>query len=215
MKTKNILFGLGTFFIALFLFSMVSAISNDCANYGTYNPGESINLIQTCTTCSGINASIVYPNGSQTGSFAFQNINNVYNYTFTNTEKLGNYNVIGLDAWCYYFKVGYDVPLGVIIAFIIVSGLLFFVSTLFAKEQKGVKTLLIMFGIGFILLTMQIAKSSIPGLEKVMNSGLIMGLVLLIFMLAYFMIMYTKEIFIKLRNSWKEKKAASFGEVIQ
>jgi hypothetical protein len=72
-----------------------------------------------------------------------------------------------------------------------------------------------MFGMGFILITIQIAKSSIPGLRGVMNAGLIMGLVLMMFMLFYFMIMYTKDIFNKLRTSWKTKQANSYGEVIQ
>ena len=219
MKSNNILFGLSTIVIFLMLLSFVSA---DCTSYGTFKQNTAVSLSQTCTSCSDINATITLPDSSSTGLIQFQNINNIYNYTFRNTTQLGTYNVIGTDAWCYSFVVnstGEEIngtqSLGIILACVIIAGLLFFSTTLFAKEQKGIKTLLIMFGIGFILLTMQIAKASVPGLNGVMNAGLIMGIVLLMFMLFYFMIMYTKDIFYKLRNAWKTKQANSFGEVVQ
>jgi len=215
---NNILFG-STFFIALLLMSFVSA---ECTEYGVFKQNTAVSLVQTCTACNNITASITYPDSTSTGLITFQNIDGIYNYTFSDTTQLGTYNVIGKDAWCYSFEVnstGEEIngmqSLGIILACVIIAGLLFFSTTLFAKEQKGIKTLLIMFGIGFILLTMQIAKASVPGLEGVMNAGLIMGLVLLMFMLFYFMIMYTKDIFYKLRNAWKTKHANSFGEVVQ
>ena len=101
MKT-NILFGLSTFFIALLLLSFVSA---ECTEYGTFKQGSSINLINTCTLCSDINASITYPDSTSTGLIQFQNIDGIYNYTFSDTSQLGTYNVIGKDAWCYSFEV--------------------------------------------------------------------------------------------------------------
>jgi TRAP-type C4-dicarboxylate transport system permease small subunit len=102
MKSQNILFGLSTFFIALLLLSFVSA---SCENYGTFKQSQAISLVQTCTTCSTINASITLPDSSSTGLITFQNINGIYNYTFSNTNQLGTYNVIGTDAWCYSFEV--------------------------------------------------------------------------------------------------------------
>ena len=224
-KMKNILL------LIIAILIICPMIIAEQQSLGIFKKGECVNILQSCSNCSYTNISnIISPDSTRAlGEVTMQKIGLIYNYSFCNTTSLGDYIVNGfsdvdgtITNWAYDFNINYTGEkingldsLGIILACIVIAGLLFYVSTLFAKEQKGVKTLLIMFGIVFILLTMQIAKSSIPGLEKVMNSGLIMGLVLLMFMLAYFMILYTKEIFIKLRNSWKEKKAASFGETIQ
>ena len=106
MKIKNILFGLGTFFIALLLISMVSAVQNDCANYGNgFKQGDKVILEQTCTSCSAINASIVLPDGSVNRSIIFNNLGNSYAFNFTETNQLGTYTVVGSEAWCYYFEI--------------------------------------------------------------------------------------------------------------
>lgn len=93
----------GMILLALLLLTLCSA--QDCSPYGTFRQGTSVSLSQTCTSCSQINATITYPDSSSTGLIQFQNINGIYNYTFSNTTQLGTYNVIGKDAWCYSFTI--------------------------------------------------------------------------------------------------------------
>jgi hypothetical protein len=100
MKTKIYLM------IALALLLVLPMVYADCdTSYGTFKQNTAVSLIQTCTTCSDINASITLPDSSSTGLIQFQLINGIYNYTFSNTNQLGIYNVIGTDAWCYSFEV--------------------------------------------------------------------------------------------------------------
>lgn len=89
-------------FLALLL--ILPICSADCAFYGNFEVNKQVELVQTCTSCSSINASLVYPD-STNEFIVFQNINGMYNYTFNNTSQLGAYNVIGSDAWCYYFNI--------------------------------------------------------------------------------------------------------------
>jgi hypothetical protein len=93
----------------MFGIMLLSICSAACEPYGNYKQNEPVELIQTCTACSSINASIVYPDS--TNEFVvYQNIAGIYNYTFSNTAQLGTYKVIGTDAWCYTFTIS---PTGV------------------------------------------------------------------------------------------------------
>lgn len=86
--------------LALVLVSLgsVSAESNPCGNdgsfLGTFKQGTTINLVQTCDTCTYVNlSSITYPDSTK------QSLNSVmtksgtdYNYTFNSTASIGCYS---------------------------------------------------------------------------------------------------------------------------
>jgi hypothetical protein len=101
-KMKNKILSL--MIIGIFLFSL-AFVSAECTNYGTFKQNTAVSLIQTCTTCVDINASITFPDSTSTGLIEFQEIDGIYNYTFNDTKQLGTYNVIGKDAWCYSFDI--------------------------------------------------------------------------------------------------------------
>ncbi len=102
-------------FIGIFLISLASATEQE-KSWGTVKKGDCIILTQTCDNCSYVNiTSIQFPNKS---SYAINEetimskTGTKYNYTFCETEELGQYLVTGhgdldgLDTgWTADFKV--------------------------------------------------------------------------------------------------------------
>lgn len=81
---------------------------------GTFEQGQCVNLIQTCSDCTFNNiTSVMYPNSTQAlGQVAMTKSNTNYNYTFCSTSVNGIYNVNGkgnangeLSIWVYDFEI--------------------------------------------------------------------------------------------------------------
>jgi hypothetical protein len=129
-------------FLFIFLFSLNFVNSSfgynsdsTILNLGTFKQGDNINLVQTCSNCSYNNITkIKIPDGT------ILNINSemekegtFYNYTFSNSYLIGEYQVNGIgnlngveQVWNYSFKIGGG-SLGLfVIMFIVFYGLSFY-----------------------------------------------------------------------------------------
>ena len=86
---------LALMFVSLFLVGVVSASCDGYGanNLGTFKQGESVELQQTCDSCTYVNlSSVIYPNSSTSYSNAAMTKNGIeFNYTFSNTTDLGDY----------------------------------------------------------------------------------------------------------------------------
>lgn len=103
-------------FVGIFLFSLVNA---EIQTLGTFKQGNSINLIQTCATCTFNNiTSVLNPDSTQViGEFEMTKVGSVYNLTLSsgNATVLGNYIVNGVGdldgtntVWNYDFDLTAD-----------------------------------------------------------------------------------------------------------
>lgn len=220
------------FILMLFLITIsLNFVSAETQTLGTFKLNDCVELKQTCANCTYVNvSSVVYPNSTiALMDFALiKRSSTEFNETYCNTSVLGQYIVNGyadpdgvgtLFAYDFFITpTGEDtmglVSLGFIIGAIVIAGLLFLASTFFAKEQVGIKTLLMIFGFGFLILTAQISKIAIAGriwLEDMAQVGLTMTIVLFWFMISYYFIIYTKVIIMKLRDFKQAKKDRRYG----
>lgn len=211
MKLNYILWGI----LLLSILPMVSAED--------YYKLDSCAILKVkCSNCSWVNiSSVTYPNGTQALG---QNVMTLvaggeWQYNCLNVSTIGTWHIWAFgsngnsdDSYFYVTPTGEDttglLSLGMIVGFILIAGLLFYSSTLFGKSAEGVKTLLIVGGLGFLIVTAQVAKISISGktwLSNMGNIGTLLMIVIFSFMIFYFMIIYTRNLFIKLRHS-KEKR---------
>jgi hypothetical protein len=99
---------------------------------GTFQKGDCIELIQTCSNCTYINLSIAYPNSTiAVSDDSMNNLTSInYNYSFCDTNKTGIYNVNGygdqngaISLWNYNFKVtenGLEEPSGIVTSLFII-----------------------------------------------------------------------------------------------
>ena len=223
MKTKLII----TIMLAFLLVPTIFAAQD---SLGTFQQGECIELIQICGTCTYNNiTSIYFPNSSRVIIDAqMQQRGAEYNYTFCSTDDLGDYTVNGVgdldgtaNAWAYDFAItvtGDDLSgvnmLGLMLVFILIAGVLLASANFFAREQVAIKTLLIMFAFGFLIVAGQVAKLSIPAsdtLEGLLGTGINMLMVLFWLMLTYYFVIYTKIILTKLSEYKKKKNVERYG----
>ncbi len=129
------------FFIFLFFFSFTSAFGyvsdSTILDFGTFNQGERINLIQTCPNCSFNNITkIKLPDGSLLNiNSAMTKSGTFYNYSLIGnfTTQIGEYRVYGVgnpngidDVWVYKFSVSGGNQTFFIIVFLLFFGLTFY-----------------------------------------------------------------------------------------
>ena len=213
--------------MALMLLSFVNA-SQD--SLGVYTQNENADLLQICGTCTYNNiTSIVLPNGTHLPLDAQMTRRGAeYNYTFSQTDLLGVYSANGVgnldgtdNAWAYDFKVtpnGEDPSglesLGVLLVMVLIASALFLSANFYAKEQVAIKTLLIMFGYGFLLIAAQVGKISVGAnnwLSRISSVGVTMMIVIFWIMIVYYLIIYTKTILNKIKDIRNKKKQERFG----
>ena len=213
--------------VALMLLSFVNA-SQD--SLGVYTQNENADLLQICGTCSYVNVtSIVLPNSTHVIiDSSMERRGAEYNYTFTQTDLLGIYSVNGVgdldgtnNAFAYEFKVtpnGEDPSglesLGMLLAMVLISSALFLSANFYAKEQVAIKTLLIMFGYGFLIIAAQVGKISVGSnnwLSKISNVSVTMMIVIFWIMIVYYLVIYTKIILKKIADVRKTNKQERFG----
>jgi hypothetical protein len=82
----------------IFIFVILSVtLITASDSFGTFKQNQCINLVQTCSNCTYINATILYPNSTiiSNNDKWTQNGNN-FNYTFCNTDVNGLYQINGI-----------------------------------------------------------------------------------------------------------------------
>ena len=115
IKTKALILSI---IVGVIIFISISFVNAESQTLGVVKQGDSIQLIQSCTNSTYSNITmILYPNKT----FALNSITpmtksgNNYNYSFSNTNTLGNYMVYGNcnengvnTEWVYDFEVTYN-----------------------------------------------------------------------------------------------------------
>lgn len=110
--------------------------------------------------------------------------------------------------------MAYSIP--ITLAVICLASIFLFLSKVFAKEQRTMKTLFVMLSLGATVLLAQIMKliiqanvtgTTLTNLSKMADSALVLTIIIFLFFFLYFFITYTRDLFIKLRDV----KAERFG----
>jgi len=105
--------------------------------------------------------------------------------------------------------------LPVTIALVCLASILMFLAKAFDKEQRWIKTLLIMFSLGTCILISQIMRiivdvnatgTALTNLQKMTNVSLTITITLFSFFTTYFLIVYTLYILKGLRDAKKRKR---------
>jgi hypothetical protein len=209
------------FLFVIWIACLISLATAEVQTLGTFKQNECIGLVQTCSNCTSVNiSSVTYPNSSiAISNKIMSSTNNIYyNYSFCNTSSLGNYIVSGYanvdgsrTVWAYDFIVtstGEDLQLsqgiiilgqlGIIALFLIIG---------FSISQEKWKVRMFFFIMALVmgvltLNTIRIVATASLGLSSMGQTGLIVGLVVLLFMISYVFIYYTIEVF----QYFKKKK---------
>jgi hypothetical protein len=93
----------------------IGIVSAEVQTLGHFTQGSSIQLKQSCGTCSYNNITSVMFGGKAllSGSYAMTKVGTDYNYTFSDTQSFGQYIVCGVGdlsgvntSWCYDFFIG-------------------------------------------------------------------------------------------------------------
>ncbi|HDK42360.1 MAG TPA: hypothetical protein ENG87_03200 [Candidatus Pacearchaeota archaeon] len=99
--------------------------------------------------------------------------------------------------------------ISITIALICLAGIFLLLSKAFAQNQRGIKTLFVMFCLGVCVLLAQVVKiivetnasgTALTNLNLMTTSTLTVTIVLFIFFMLYFFITYTRDLFHDLRN---------------
>lgn len=204
MKLKYFIF----VFLILMLVGSVSALNE----LGTFKQNECVEIKQTCSSCSYVNASISYPNSTR----ALTNIQmseispGVWTYDFCNTSNLGRYDVIGEGdlsgtptSFATYFTIttsgaiainsGEGISLFGSVFVILSIGVLFFVLSM-RVNQPITKFILLVFSIIIFIIiifySMVIVQQTIGNFESIVEGyttfftvlKILIGLFFLIFL---------------------------------
>jgi len=109
--------------------------------------------------------------------------------------------------------MGWTLP--VTVALVCLASILMFLAKAFDKEQKWIKTLLIMFSLGTCILISQIMRiivdanetgTTLTNLQKMTTVSLTISITLFSFFTAYFLIVYTIYIIKGLRDAKRRKR---------
>jgi len=168
-----------TLFMGLFLISLTSAVS-----IGTFKVGDSINLIQTCASCTYNNVTtVIHPNGTiETLNVEMSKDGSFFNYTYNGFSLVvGEYLVNGLGdisgvntSWNYRFEItpsgslidnDNSLMLFLAIGFFIILGILcffgFYKSTGNIGIAMPVKWTFFIFGFIFFLTSINLISATI------------------------------------------------------
>lgn len=171
---------------------------------GTFQKDSNINLIQNCINSTYSNISrVVSPNGTLIiNSQTIMTKNGFdYNYSFSNTSKLGEYIVYGTCDengtpvnWVYNFFItstGYQVDtgksiimiLGLIVLLIVTIGMFYFGYNLENITIKvfsiGLSIVLLIFSIGYALTVLNSTIAEFSGITNIINVIYTLGVILL------------------------------------
>lgn len=104
--------------------------------------------------------------------------------------------------------------IAVILAIICLAGLFLFLSKIFKKEQRAIKTLLIMISLAACIILSQMIKviaeanagTDATSLALMGTTALVISITLFMFFLMYYFITYTRDLFKTLRAVKEEKR---------
>lgn len=211
---------LKTIFIIIFLCNiLVIPINAEVETLGTFKQNECINLLQSGTGFTSCNITSVYNENSPIPliqEVVMDQDNTEYNYTFCNTSELGKYIINGFCTngtanvvWVYDLKVnitGDDINLFnivIVIAFMILTLILFLIGNSFSKEQWIIKTAFYIFALFSVLLAINsagIIASESAALSKMRVTGIVLTIIVLSFMALYLFINWTVQTVKQLKN---------------
>jgi len=214
--------------IFLLVIILIPFISPAQSSLGLFKQNDCVELLQTCENCTYVNISaITYPNSTIIISeVAMTKADTVYNYTFCNTSVLGEYKVNGYgdedgqkEIFVYVFTItssGENLGLSqgiVLLAQMGVMALFFALGRAFGKEKWKVKLFfdLISLLMAIILLnSIRIIISQSESLKSMGETGLILGIIVLLFLFLYTFIYALIEVFRYFRNK-KEMRWRTTG----
>jgi len=193
---------------------------------GTFQLDNTVNLIQGCDNSTYSNITrILYPDSTfalDTEVVMTRSGDN-YNYTFTNTEIIGDYLVFGHcdedgvdEDWVYDFAIthtGDKVSLSnsiIVIVFIFLAGLFLTLGYSFSKEHWILKTFFNFCAVGMGILAVNSAK--IIASEST-NLGIMgtVGLTVMVISFSLFFIYMFIYAFIEIIKAMKEKKGVRWN----
>jgi len=215
MVKRRGLFVIGfVFLIALFAITLASA---QIETLGTYKHNDCIELKQTCSNCTYVNiSSILFPNSTLAVNTDVEMLGSGtdYNYTFCDTDAIGQYIVNGYadvdgeqTVWAYDFKItnsGYDITEGytgiISMVLLIIYGIsIFFIIVAYKTPSGGFKVFFVLLSFVFLLLSMIASMVVVQstGLSPALGTTLsafifVLGTVFFI-MFVYALIKQTKE----------------------
>jgi len=210
--------------LILFFLSGVSAVSSNTPvldnmqEFGIFKKDICVRIFQSGEGFTSCNiTSIIYPNSTVAISESQMTKQSVeYNYSFCNTEILGDYIVNGLCTngtdniiWDYTFKVsttGEEVSLSniiIVIAFLVVGIFLFILGFSFSQDKWIIKSSFFLLALLFGLLAINSGKiiaSESSGLSTMSMAGLTLIISITLVMFLYVFINWTVQTFEQLKN---------------
>ena len=206
--------------ILILMFSLVLA-SAQVESFGRAEQNQQITLIQTYNATQCNITSITSPDFSESGQGLMTKSGNKFSLILNsgNTTQLGEYKVCGdcdSSVWCASYEVTtsgekFDITQSFgLIGQLVLIALFASLGFAFAKEKWKIRTFFFMMSIimGVITLnSIRIIMGSSNSLSSMGNSGLILGIVVLSFMILYVLIYATKEVF----GYFKQKKEARWN----
>ena len=218
-RSSNITNVLIVFTILLFL----PLVNSAQPSLGTFKKGDCISLVQTCESCTYNNISyVLYPNSST----ALSNVqmtrdDTFYNYTFCDTNIIGEYLVNGFgdedgtkEVWVYDLKVtGSGDSVSTTQGFVLLAqfgivALFFGLGRVFSREKWKVKLFFDLSALlmGVILLnSIRVVSAQANALNSMGEVGLYLGMVILLFLFMYMFIHALIEVFGYFKNKKKMK----------
>ena len=112
--------------------------------------------------------------------------------------------------------------IAVVLATLGLSAILLFLNNVFEKNSQGIKILMISLTFGSLAILSQVIKliiedkatgDALTNLTLLATTSLIITIVLFSFFVAFFMIIYTRDLMRALRDSRKEKISQMFGDI--
>jgi len=207
----------------LLVLILIPLISAEIQNLPPVKQGETISLRQTCGSCSYVNISIYYPNGTKAISNAEMTDDGggYWSYEFSETEKLGRYDyptcgdIEGVHTCSSteglpYFEVTENGELTninnnlVMYGQLGIIGLFLILGFTFSKDKWKIRSFFFMMALFMGIITLnsiRIISGASTSLSLMGNTGLIIGIITLSFMVFFILINYTIEVF----NYYKKK----------
>jgi hypothetical protein len=169
----------------------------DAYDYGTFDKGDCINLVQTCANCSYSNITILNPDSTvAVSNVGMTSDGTYYSYNFCSTTSIGLYTVTGVgdengitSIWNYNFNVGIFVNsfnfyililivlIGVVILgfsikevwFVVLGGLGFMMLGLYSFNYGivGFKDMFMVYGIALFEIAVGAILSIGAGMQKI------------------------------------------------
>ena len=194
---------------------------------GTFQVDNDVNLIQVCDNSTYSNITrILYPDSTfalNTEEIMQSNSQDNYNYTFSNTDIIGNYLVLGhcdedgVDTdWVYDFAIthtGDKVSLSnaiIVIVFLLLAGLFLVLSFSFSKEHWMLKTFFNFCAVGMGILAVNSAKIIASESANLGKMGTV-GLTVMVIAFALFFVYMFVYAFIETINAMKEKRGVRWN----